>query len=337
MNIIAFCCSSGSKWWRIESVAKHITKNTEHNFYVLDANDWHGDTHGADIIIFQMMVNPDIVDQAHKQGAKVIYELDDLLTERTNREEVDNPQGFIDKTKITISKCDMVTTTVEPLAAEMRKLNKNVEILPNYIDLDWFGKPLDIKHRGKIRLGWAGSTSHASDLLFVKPIILRILKEYDNVDFIYCGAGGVSSDSSHTELFYGKDLFSEIPRERREYHLGSSTELWGKKSKTLHFDIGIAPLITDKFNACKSNIKWQEYSLNRIAGVYSDEAPYSDIKHAIKAKDQEEFYQGIKFLIDNPKEREKMAKLAQREVLLNWTLDKNYTKYLEVYQKCLNQ
>jgi processive 1,2-diacylglycerol beta-glucosyltransferase len=279
-----------------------------------------------------MIVNPEIIEQIHAQGAKVVYEIDDMLTKRTFRKEVDNPTMFIQNTVKMLKGADLVTTTTNSLAEELKKYTKKVEVIPNFIDLDWWGKPLNIKRRGNIRLGWAGSTSHLSDLVYIREPVKRILDEFENVIFVYCGAGGAASSSASTELMFGQDTFSNIPPERKEYYLGTNTETWGAKSKTLHLDIALAPLIDDEFNRCKSNIKWQEYSLNGWAGIYSDIETYSDIKGGLKAKTSDDFYNHIKYLITNPSERIKLVREAQKEVLTKWTIDNNYQKWVEVFE-----
>lgn len=335
MKIRAFTNSSGSAWWRLESVARHINLNTEHEFLCFNAKQWTGDILDGDIIIFQMVINPDAILDAQRRGAKVVYEMDDLLTEKVGREEINDDDRFVNGMVESIKLADMVTVTTEALAKKARKFNENVVILPNYMDMGWWGEKSEVKRRGDIRLGWAGSVSHDADLKFISPVIAKIIEEYDNVKFVYCGAGGVSSSSLHTELMFGKDLFKEIPTHRREFFLGTSTDLWGYKSKCLHFDIAIAPLVDDSFNECKSNIKWQEYSLNGCAGVYSDVAPYSDIKHGLKAKTADEFYEKIKELIDGPADRKRLAEKAYNEVRNNWTLDRHFMKWIKAYRTLL--
>lgn len=337
LKIRAFTNSTGSAWWRLESVAQQVNMNTDHEFLCFNAKQWAGDTLDGDIVIFQMVINPEAVREAQAMGAKVVYEMDDLLTEKVGRKEINDDQKFISGMIDSIKIADLVTVTTEELAKKARKYNKNVVVLPNYIDTRWWGNPLRVDRIGDIRLGWAGSISHDADLNFLSPIVKRILDEYDNVKFIHCGSGGSSSSSEHTELMYGKDLFKEIPAHRREYFLGTSTDLWGIKSKTLHLDIALAPLVEDEFNKCKSNIKWQEYSMNEWAGVYSDVEAYKDIKHGLKAKDAEEFYKHIKYLIDNPEERKKLALNAKQAVFENWTIDDHFIEWIEAYKKCLNQ
>jgi glycosyltransferase involved in cell wall biosynthesis len=337
MKIRAFTNDSGSAWWRLESVAKQVNMRTDHEFLVFNHKQWTGDALDGDIVIFQMLLNPEVLSEAKAQGAMVVYEIDDLLIEKSSRKEIDSSHrlasGMIDCIKM----ADMVTTTTKPLAEKIKKYNDNVVVLPNYIDTDWWGPASDVKTRGEIRVGWAGSISHDADLEFIAPVMERIIKENDNVRFVYCGAGGFSSNHDHTELMYRKDFFKNIPSNRREFFLGTPHDIWGYKSKTLYFDIAIAPLIDDEFNKCKSNIKWQEYSLNKWAGVYSDAPAYSDIKHGVKAKTQEDFYQQITRLIANEDERKELAQKAYDEVYSNWTIDRHFTKWLKAYKQCLNQ
>lgn len=337
MKIRAFTNSSGSAFWRLESVARQINMNTDHEFLCFNAKQWAGDSLDGDIVIFQMVLNPEAMLEAKAGGAKVVYEMDDLLTEKVGREEINDDQRYISGMIDSIKLADMVTVSTEELAKKARQFHNNVVVLPNYIDMLWWGNALDTERIGDIRLGWAGSTSHDADLEFIKPAVQAILDEYENVKFIYCGAGGVSSSSGHTELMFGKDIFKGIPPHRREFYLGTNVELWGYKSKTLHFDIALAPLINDEFNKCKSNIKWQEYSMNGWAGVYSDVPAYSNIKYGLKAKTSDDFYWQIKKLIDNDRERLTLGQKAKAEVFKNWTIDNHFMKWIEAYRTCLNQ
>lgn len=337
MRILAFTNNSGSAWWRLQSPSNHITVNTDHEFFVFDHSQWNGDIVEADIVVFQMTINPDIITQAQKAGAKVVYECDDLLTEKIDREEINDRDSYIRRMRESAKRADMVTTSTSYLANKLAEINQNTHVIPNYIDPTWWGRPLKTERIGKIRLGWAGSTSHKADLEFIAPVIKEVIDTHENVQFVYCGSGGYSGTSPETELMYGKNIFSDIPPERREYYLGTTTELWGYKSKTLYLDIAIAPLIDDEFNRCKSNIKWQEYSLNEWAGVYSDVQAYKNIKYAKKAKTQNDFYKQICYLIDNKEEREKLANKAKKEVLSRWTIKENFLKWIQTYKLCLNQ
>lgn len=336
MRILAFSNGTGSAWWRLESVARQINMKTDHEFFVFNSKQWANDIVESDIVVFQMAANPEVILQAQKQGARVVYEVDDLLLEDSDRKEITNNPNLVKGMIEGIKLADMVTTTTEQLREKLLQYNKNVIVLPNYIDTLWWGKQMITRRNNEIRIGWAGSNSHAADLEYIAPVMAQIMAEHKNVRFIHCGAGGVSG-ADDVKLMYGKDLLKEIPPDRREFYFGSSTDLWGFKSKTLHLDIALAPLVDDQFNACKSNIKWQEYSLNGWAGVYSDVGAYDDIKFAKKAKDEVEFFAEIKYLIENKKERKEMVKKAQQEILDNWTIDNHFMKWIKAYKSCLTQ
>ena len=65
-------------------------------------------------------------------------------------------------------------------------------------------------------------------------------------------------------------------------------------------DIGLAPLRDTEFNKCKSNIKFLEYAIAHVPGVYSPTV-YNfrgfDIEFGIVADTSEQWYQAIQNLI----------------------------------------
>lgn len=335
MNIIAFTNDTGSRQWRLDSIANYVNSRTKHEMYVTSHKNWKEDTLGADIIIAQMWRNPKGVDICHKQGAKVVYEADDIVLgvggqKRSTLMDM-NPEE--EKMTIeTIKKCDLVTVTTETLAKHYRQFHSNVVVLPNYLDYMWWGKPMEVKSRGKIRLGWMGSLSHKEDLEMIAPVLKRIIDKYDFVKFVHCGAGGKVD-------IYGEDLFSQLPPQNREHVFGVPIEFWPVKSKTLGFDIGIAPLLDDEFNSGKSAIKYYEYAANGVPGVYSDTVVYRDtVKHAqtgFLAKNEDEWFKYLEKLILNEDIRREIAIDAYKHVFEEYNLDDHYMKWVEEYQKCL--
>ena len=335
MNILAFSNYTGSVQWRLDAPAKYINNNTKHEFYVASSKDWKEDTLGADIVIAQMWRNPKGVDVAHAQGAKVVYEADDIVIGvggKDRKELMDLTEEETEQTKETIGKCDLVTVTTEVLADHYRNFNKNVVVLPNYMDFDWWNKPWKPENTGQLRLGWAGSLSHREDLIFMAPIIKDILDEFPFVKFVYCGAGGKKG-------IYGEDLFADIPENRREYYQGVPLEFWAEKSKSLGIDIGIAPLLDDSFNSGKSNIKYFEYSANGVPGVYADTVVYNTtITNGVNgflAKTAEEWKTAITRLILDASVREMIANEAQKDIFKNWDIENHYHKWIEAYESIL--
>lgn len=339
MNILSFTNNTGSKHWRLQSIANYVNSRTKHEWAVLPSDAWEGDTLGADIVVAQMWRNPEGVEIAQKQGAKVVYEADDIVLGvggKDRKELMDLNEKQTEQTIETIKKADIVTVTTEKLAEHYRQFNHKVYVLPNYMDFMWWGEPFRVpKGNDEIRVGWAGSKSHREDLLLLVPVMKKIMKKYKNVRFIYCGYGGMSSTKQSTEVGWGEDLFHELPRNRREYYLGVPLEYWSVKSKTLGLDIALAPLLDDEFNAGKSNIKWQEYSANLTPGIYSDTVVYNgSVRHnetGILAKTEKDWIEAIEHYINDPKDASRIANNAYKEILNKWSLEDHYMDWIRVY------
>jgi glycosyltransferase involved in cell wall biosynthesis len=181
----------------------------------------------------------------------------------------------------------------------------------------------------KLRILWAGSTSHTGDLLMVEPVMKRILDEYkDEVEFVYVGHGGNKSKDLYTEFIYGEDLFKRLPQ-NRESILPVPPFIWSYVLASLGADIAIAPLEKNYFNKFKSQCKYLEYAINGIPGVYSAHH-YTDVKDyytGITADSMEDFYLSIKYLIDNPQMREAIGKQAREDVINNFNLESHLSEW----------
>jgi len=284
--------------------------------------------------------NQDGVKMAKKQGAKVVYEADDIIIGVGGKDRkmlMDLNEEQTKQTIDTIQMCDAVTVTTETLAEHYRQFHKKVYVLPNYMDFMWWGKPWKSeKANDEIRIGWAGSKSHHEDLFILIPVMKKIMEKYDNVRFIYCGYGGMSSSKGSTEVGWGEDVFRDLPLDRREYYIGVPLEYWSVKSKTLGLDIALAPLLDDDFNSGKSNIKWQEYAANLIPGVYSNTVVYNGTikqgKNGYLASTTKEWVEAIEMYINDKKHADEVAKNAYMDVLNNYNLEDHYKKWVQVYE-----
>lgn len=333
MNILAFSNYTGSVQWRLRGVANYLNAKTEHSMYVASSKEWGNDTLGADIVVAQMWRNPKGIDVCHQQGAKVVYEADDIIIGVGGKDRLklmNLDEGSEEMTKETIRKSDLVTVTTEKIAEHYRQFNDNVVVLPNYMDFMWWGKPWKQQSVNHIRLGWAGSVSHHEDLIMIKPTIEKILKNFPQVKFIYCGHGGRKG-------IIGDEVFDDLPHNRREYYVGVPTEYWPMKSKSMGFDIGIAPLLDDEFNSGKSAIKYYEYAANLVPGVYSNTVVYNGTikpgKTGFLAKSEDEWYRYLSRLITEKDLRERIMNAAYQDVLENYNLDDHYHKWIEAYER----
>ncbi len=155
---------------------------------------------------------------------KTIYEIDDLLIDIPQT----NPNWKLNKDRAKIigliKDADVVTVSTERLKKHFQSCNRNINVIPNYIDPDIWNieEKRDIRDDGRISIAFIGTPTHNHDLNIIVPAIKKILATYRNrVVFRFFGC-------------------------------------------------------INEFNRCKSNIKFLEYAICRLPGIYSRIHPYTE-------------------------------------------------------------
>ena len=132
-----------------------------------------------------------ILDKLHGLGIVTIMDLDDYWSPSK-----DHPayQMIINddlphKIRENIKKVNYITTTTPIFAEEIKKLNKNVLVLPNSIDPEEKQfTPSPEKTNKSPRIGWLGGSSHLKDLEIIGGGVSRFLIENkDNSQMVLCG------------------------------------------------------------------------------------------------------------------------------------------------------
>jgi glycosyltransferase involved in cell wall biosynthesis len=225
----------------------------------------------------------------------------------------------------TMEVADMVTTTTKYLANKLKKYNNNVVVLPNYIDIDEWNLPLIYNDTGTIRIGWVGSITHVDDVKMIVEPIKSICKEFKNVQLVTMGDPRVGA------------LFKGLPVESQN---GVPYDAYPAKLRSLRLDIGLAPLQDNVFNRCKSNIKWLEYSLVGVPGVYSPIVYTDEVNHSVHfdgiygqvAENEEQWYRCIKNYIICENLRKDIASRARGCVISGYTLKTNIKRWVKAYK-----
>lgn len=230
-----------------------------------------------------------------------------------------------DMCRASFGKADLVTCTVEPLAKEFRKLNKNVAILPNLMNFKAYPK-VSMMPNDKIRIGWQGGVSHFEDLKMLLPILKTVSDSMD-IDFCYFGDHRLGN------------MFKDIKGYRHEQYV--PMEVYPYKLACMNFDIGLAPLVDNTFNRCKSAIKYFEYSMVGTPTIASNIPPYSDVitneKDGILVIDEIEWSEAIYRLSKDKAFRKKLASNAYENVYRNFNADTKAHLWVEAYEKALKQ
>jgi len=255
-------------------------------------------------------------------GIIVIIDIDDYWLPT-----IDHPiHSIIVKHKIhekivaNLKEASYVTTTTDLFANEIRKLNKNVLVLPNAINPKegQFNKPTPPSE--KIRVGWLGGSSHIEDLNLLGEFVQKNQDINHKLQYVICGfdiRGTVTEMNPQTgeerkrdilphetvwtkyeEIFTNKyktvdENYKKHLLEFKEREFLSTDDLpyvrvWTKPVTTYamnysKFDISLAPIKNHIFNRMKSQLKVIEAGFYKKALIASEIGPYTiDLKHCLK-------------------------------------------------------
>lgn len=261
-----------------------------------------------------------------RYGTKFIIDVDDDLFAI----KLDNPIWLkltdenVYHMQCMVRDADYLTCSTEALAQTFRERRtqppESVNVLPNYISDDYKHEPID--NKDKVVIGYFGGSSHYGDLdnTGIVPALEKIMHEYKNVHVVTCGI----------------PVEQYLPKARYSYHEGAPGTDWVTKVfPELNFDIALGPLEESLFAEGKSHIKWQESTRMGAAFVASNVGPYRELHNGFDAllvnNTTEEWYEALKKLLDRPKLRTEMVKLAQDQLKM-WRLELNWRHHKEVLE-----
>lgn len=232
-----------------------------------------------------------------------------------------------DMFRLNFKKSDLVSCTTDLLRQEFLKVNKNVAVLPNCIDFDFWPKAPEMVKK-EVRIGWQGGSSHYEDLYLIKDIIIDTLKKHPNAKFIYFG----------DMRFQG--LFKDAPQNQIEWHPWVGHATYPYKLALMNLDIGLCPLVDNQFNRNKSAIKWMEYSVMGIATIASNIPPYAPVmengRDGLLVSDEPgQWKDALSELIGNPEKRKALAKNAYDKVYEHHNIETKARLWAEAYQNIM--
>ena len=206
-----------------------------------------------------------------------------------------------------------VTTTTSIFAEEIKKVNKNVYVLPNAIDPNEKQFTPNAEPSERLRIGWLGGSSHLKDLEILNGVVGRIKADglIDKVQFVLCGydlRGTMTIIDEqtkeqkqrpikpHESVWYQyekifTDNYDTVSPEYKEFLLKYKNEeyanvanepyrrVWTKPISTYAsnynlFDVSLAPIEENIFNKVKSQLKVIEAGFHKKAIIAQDFGPY---------------------------------------------------------------
>ncbi len=266
-----------------------------------DDLDW------ADVVFLQRESNAvvlDLIDRVQRAGKFVVMDMDDLLTEmpdflsaatasRERREHLLSALG----------KVDVVTVTTERLGDALAEHCARVHVVPNCT----FAAHPPVTHRARERVRLIVASSDTVRIDFVLSAIRRLQDAPDlDVELIGIGPPGEHLAARGFKLAQRVGLMSH--GEFKAY------------ISSLDNAVGLIPLDSSPFSACKSSIKFIDYSLAGIPSVCSDVPPYSDtVEHDVTgvlcANEESAWVNAVRELAKSADKRNEMAQAARRAAL----------------------
>ena len=248
---------------------------------------------------------------------------------------------FVYRAMESAKKANAIIVSTPQLAREYFPYNNNIFIMPNYLDKELWENPIVKKNDGKIRIGWMGGNAHADDLKMISKVLHKIVKEgKGNILFETMGM----TKHELENVFPFEEFPGTCPKcgyEGELHHFpGENLKEYSMVVASKGWDIVVAPVIENSFGNAKSDIKIKEYSAIQIPMVASPIVPYRDAeKDGAKirfATTFGEWYNEIKYLINHPEERDKIARNNKDWVDKYWIQD-NAQKIFEIYSQILGK
>jgi glycosyltransferase involved in cell wall biosynthesis len=151
----------------------------------------------------------------------------------------------------------------------------------------------------------SGTKTHDADFLIAAPAIANIMEKHPNVRLTIVG---------YLTL---PDILAPYSERVDRIGLLSNLEVyWEFLSQA---DINLAPLTSNLFNECKSEIKWLEAAALGVPSVVSDTKMYSQIlqdgEDVLTASTQQEWFEKIDQLVKHSEYRQQIAFQAKQKAL----------------------
>ncbi|OPX85113.1 MAG: hypothetical protein A4E53_03578 [Pelotomaculum sp. PtaB.Bin104] len=172
---------------------------------------------------------------------------------------------------------DGVVVSTKNIAERLKLLNKNIEVVPNALDERLFEQSRNIhklNNNNHLVFGYMGTLTHIEDLISIVGPLRRVLAQYKK--FITFEIVGIGDNNIIENAFHGLPIrIKQVPPQMVLYDKFTN---WMQQN--IHWDFGIAPLIDSEFTRSKSDIKFLDYAVQGIPGIFSAVPAYNDtIKH----------------------------------------------------------
>jgi len=237
---------------------------------------------------------------------------------------------------------DYVTVTTEFLANLVRPYNKNIIIFENSIEETAPMWEIKETKYNKIRFGWIGGTMHWNDIQLLRGTPNRLdhdMKLKGKYEFRLFGYKRDSIFVNFANIFtdYGRSLNACKLFPNRPVLHNENQPSYAQYYNDL--DVALVPLVDDKFNSSKSELKIVEAGFFHKPIIVSNVTPYKEIindENALIVRKSKDWYRHIKFLINNPEKIQEYGENLYETVKERYSLKNVTKKRAEFYRSIVN-
>lgn len=263
----------------------------------------------GDVFVFQRVGSPQtlhLIKALKAHGKRVVFEIDDLLT--TLPEFMRHHQGSKASQLAlneSIALADIVTTTTERLATQLRPLNPQVCCVPNCIStLPPYRQAHQENPDMTISIVVAASDRVLVDVL-VPPLLLLQTKYGDQLRIYIIGPIAEAFGNSGLRI----ERLPVMPYAAFRAFL-----------QEVENPIGLIPLDDSLFSSCKSPIKYFDYAVAQVPAVCSNVPPYSDYVRdgdtgLLVNNDSDAWFEAVESLILSQAKRQNLSDAARQYVI----------------------
>jgi len=230
---------------------------------------------------------------------------------------------------------DYVSASTERLAKECRKYNDNVYVFPNSINPEKNQYHVAPTLSTPVRIGWIGGACHLPDIQLLKKLPHKLYWDHDVKDIYELQLFGYAPGGI-------KDHYANILNGDEKYPLTMfrQEDAYTYTQFYNYTDIILVPLVKDKFNSMKSELKIVEAGFFSKPVICSDVHPYKDLlihgKNALIVKNKNDWFRYAKQLILEPELRLELGKNLHDTVKDKFDLRKTTEYRAEVYRDIIN-
>jgi len=284
----------------------------------------------ADVLVVLMGMDVELLRLVHQRrllGKPTVLEVNDWLpgVQRCNPVHANwNDSRAWQLLSQLIHSCDSVQVSSQGLAERLAPMATRIQVMANQLpDVPPFqARPA----KGPVRIGWGGSAGHFDDIAAIAPALVGWLGQQSDVQL------EVMADPQF------QNLFAQAPPGRFRFLAAGSLDHYFAWLEGL--DIGLAPLLPNDYNNCRSDVKFLEYASRSVVPLLQRCSTYASVhdgETGLLFSDIDDLLSQLDGLVADPDHRQRLAQAAHGHVLAERRIEQHVPDQLAFYRQLLDQ